>query len=65
MANRSTITGRYISNAAAARHPRTSVRETGGNTGSGTHHRSGITGRYITPQAAGRWPNTSQSETGK
>lgn len=65
MANRSTITGRYISNAAAARHPRTSVRETGGNTGSGTHYRSGITGRYITPQAAGRWPNTSQSETGK
>ncbi|WP_372968364.1 hypothetical protein [Microbacterium sp.] len=65
MANRSTISGRYISNAAAARHPRTSVRETGANTGSGTHHRSGITGRYITPQAAGRWPNTSQSETGK
>lgn len=65
MANRSTISGRYISNAAAARHPRTSVRETGSNTGSGTHHRSGITGRYITPQAAGRWPNTSQSETGK
>lgn len=65
MANRSTITGRYISNAAAARHPRTSVRETGGNAGSGTHHRSGITGRYITPQAAGRWPNTSQSETGR
>lgn len=65
MANRSTITGRYISNAAAARHPNTSVRETGGNTGSGTRHRSGITGQYISPAAAARHPKTSQLETGK
>lgn len=65
MANRSTITGRYISNAAAARHPRTSVHETGRNTGGGVNHRSGISGRYISSAAAGRWPNTSQSETGK
>lgn len=65
MPNRSTISGRYISNAAAARHPRTSVSETGANAGSGTHHRSGISGRYISSAAAARWPNTSQSETGK
>lgn len=65
MANRSTITGRYISNAAAARHPKTSVRETGGNAGSGTHHRSAISGQYISPAAAARHPKTSQSETGK
>jgi hypothetical protein len=41
------------------------VRETGGNTGSGTRYRSGITGHYISPAAAARHPNTSQSETGK
>ncbi len=36
---RSAITGRYISRAAAARHPRTSVTESGGNKGSGTAYR--------------------------
>lgn len=65
MANRSSITGRYISNAAAARHPNTSVTESGGNKSSGTHHRSAITGRYISEAAAARHPNTSVTETGK
>lgn len=64
MPNRSSVTGRYISNAAAARHPRTSVRETGGNSGSGTHNRSAISGRYISDAAAARWPNTSITERG-
>ncbi len=44
MAHRSAITGRYISNAAAARHPNTSVSTSStGNRGSGTHHRTTIT----------------------
>ncbi len=65
MANRSSISGRYISNAAAARHPKTSVTESGGNKSSGTHHRSAITGRYISEAAAARHPNTSVTENGK
>ncbi|MDQ0726702.1 hypothetical protein QFZ21_001702 [Microbacterium sp. W4I20] len=64
MPNRSSVTGRYISNAAAARHPRTSVREAGGNSGSGVHNRSAISGRYISDAAAARWPNTSITERG-
>lgn len=65
MAHRSAITGRYISNAAAARHPKTSVTETGGNKSSGTHNRSAISGRYISGAAAARHPNTSVTEKGK
>lgn len=65
MAHRSAITGRYISKAAAARHPKTSVTETGGNSSSGTHHRSAISGRYISAAAAARHPNTSVTERGK
>lgn len=64
MAHRSSITGRYISNAAAARHPRTSVTESGANRSSGTHHRSAITGHFITPAAAARHPRTSLTERG-
>lgn len=62
MAHRSAITGRYISNAAAARHPRTSVTESGANRSAGTHHRSAITGHFITAAAAARHPNTSITE---
>lgn len=64
MPNRSSITGRYISNAAAARHPRTSVSESGSNAGSGTHNRSAISGRFISDAAAARWPNSSLTERG-
>jgi hypothetical protein len=62
--SRSAITGRFISRAAAARHPRTSVTESGRSAGSGTHHRSAITGRYITGAAAARHPRTSVTERG-
>ncbi len=62
--SRSAITGRYISRAAAARHPRTSVTESGRNKSSGTHHRSAISGRYISGAAAARHPRTSVTEKG-
>lgn len=62
--HRSAITGKYISRSAAARHPRTSVSESGSNRSSGTHHRSAISGRYISPAAAARHPNTSVTEKG-
>jgi hypothetical protein len=65
MANRSSITGRYISNAAAARHPKTSVRETGGNNHSATLNRSAATGRFVTPSAAKRNPDGTLTEKGK
>jgi Zn-dependent peptidase ImmA (M78 family)/DNA-binding XRE family transcriptional regulator len=66
MAHRSAISGRYISNAAAARHPRTSVTESSGaSKSSGTHNRSAISGRYINNAAAARHPNTSITERGK
>lgn len=62
MAHRSAITGRYVSNATAARHPRTTVTESGGNRSSGTHHRSAITGRYVTEATARRHPETTVTE---
>lgn len=61
---RSAITGRYVSRATAARHPRTTVVESGGNRSSGTHSRSAITGRYVTPATAKRHPNTTVTEKG-
>ena len=61
---RSAITGRYISRAAAARHPCTSVVEQGANHSSGTHHRSAVTGRYVPPATAARHPNTTVTEQG-
>lgn len=61
---RSAITGRYISRAAAARHPRTSVVESGGNKGSGKAYRSAISGRYVTKGTAQRSPNTTVTENG-
>ncbi|AQX81784.1 hypothetical protein BWO91_19125 [Plantibacter flavus] len=51
--------------AAAARHPRTSVTESGANRTSETQHRSAITGHYITPAAAARHPHTSITENKK
>ncbi|MGO4785175.1 ABC transporter ATP-binding protein [Cryobacterium sp. W22_MBD10_FK3] len=64
MANRSSISGRYISNAAAARHPRTSVTESGSNNSNGTHYRNSGSGRFITGAQAQRNPNGSQAERG-
>lgn len=63
MPNRSAITGRYISNAAAARHPRTSVSTSStGNRSTAATHRSAITGRYVTPASAARHPKTTVTE---
>jgi hypothetical protein len=62
--HRSAITGRYVSRATAARHSRTTVTETGGNRGSGSHHRSAITGRYVTGATAARHPDTTVTERG-
>lgn len=61
---RSAISGKYISKAAAARHPRTSVVERGANHGKGTHHRSAITGHFVTGATAARHPNTTVTEKG-
>ena len=61
---RSAITGRYVSKATAARHPRTTVVETGSNRSSGTHHRSAITGRYVTSATAKRSPNVTVTGQG-
>lgn len=61
---RSAITGRYVAPATAARHPRTTVVESGSNHGSGTHSRSAITGQYVTPATAQRHPRTTVTEKG-
>lgn len=61
---RSAKTGRYISKAAAARSPRTSVVESGSNKGSGKAYRSAISGRYVTKGWAQRSPSTTVTENG-
>ena len=61
---RSAISGRYISKAAATRHPRTSVVEKGSNHSAGTHHRSASTGRYVTRATAQRHPKNTVTEQG-
>lgn len=65
MAHRSARTGRYVSSATAARQPRTTVTERGGNTSQSTSHRSAITGHYVTESTARRHPNTTVTERGK
>lgn len=64
MGNRSTITGRYISNAAAARHPGTTVVERGSNSSYGTHYRSAKTGQFVTARYASQNPKTTVEEKG-
>jgi hypothetical protein len=61
---RSASTGRYVTKSWAARSPRTTVTESGGNHSSGTHHRSAITGRFVTGATAARHPNTTVTEQG-
>lgn len=61
---RSAATGRYVSRSTAARHPRTTVIESGRTRGSGTHNRSAITGRFVTEATARRHPNTTVTERG-
>lgn len=62
--SRSAISGRYISRAAAARHPRTSITSAGSGAGKGGggRNRSAISGRFISNAAAARHPNTSVRE---
>lgn len=63
--NRSAVTGRYVSRAAAARHPRTTVTESAsGRGGGGTAYRSAISGRYVTGATAARRPRTTVKENG-
>jgi hypothetical protein len=65
MPYRSARTGRYISKAAAARHPGKSVREAPGpNRSSTTAHRSATTGRYVTERTAKRNPGGTVTENG-
>ncbi len=61
---RSAITGRFVTKATAARHPRTTVVNSGSNRGSGTAYRSAITGKYVTKGTATRHPNTTVTENG-
>ena len=61
---RSAKTGRYVSRGTAARHPRTTVVESGGNKGSGKAYRSAISGRYVTKGTVQRHPNTTVTENG-
>lgn len=63
MPYRSAITGRYISKAAAARHPRTSVRESPGtSSGSGARYRSAVDGQYVRAADAAKNPKTTLRE---
>lgn len=65
MPNRSAKTGKYISNAAAARWPHTSVREKPGpNRSSATAHRSASSGRYVAERTAKRNPDGTVTENG-
>ncbi len=61
---RSAVTGKYVTRGTAARNPRTTVTEHGGNRSTGTHHRSAISGRFVTPGTARRHPNTTVTEKG-
>jgi len=62
--NRSAITGRYVTSATAARHPRTTVTESSRGRGGSKAHRSAITGRYVTGVTACRHPRTTITENG-
>ena len=61
---RSAKTGRYVTKATAARHPRTTVVESGSNKGSGKAYRSAISGKYVTKGWAQRSPSTTVTENG-
>jgi hypothetical protein len=61
---RSAKTGRYVSKATAARHPRTTVTESTSGMGGGKAYRSAITGRYVAKGTAQRRPGTTVTENG-
>lgn len=58
---RSASTGRYVTNATAARSPRTTVAHAGGKSGA-KGYRSAITGRFVTAKTAQRHPGTTIAE---
>ena len=62
--SRSAITGRFVTPATAARHPRTTVTSTGTSQATRTSSRSAITGRYVTATTAARHPRTTVTENG-
>ena len=57
---KSASSGRFVSKATAARHPRTTVRQTVAGKASG--HRSTITGRFVKASTAARHPSTTIAE---
>ncbi|HEX8509340.1 MAG TPA: hypothetical protein VF635_07570 [Propionibacteriaceae bacterium] len=61
---RSAKTGRFVTKATAARHPRTTVTESSGGKGGGKAYRSAITGHYVTKGTAQRHPDTTVTENG-
>lgn len=62
--HRSAVSGKFVKGSTAARNPKTTVTERGGNHSSGTHHRSAITGKFVTGSTAARHPNTTVTERG-
>jgi hypothetical protein len=58
--NRSAGTGRFVSSATAARHPKTTINQTVPSQAHGS--RSAISGRFITDASAKRHPQTSVRE---
>jgi len=60
---RSDGTGRYVSASNGRSHPRTTVHEAAGKSGSsGTHYRSAISGRYVTTKHGKASPGTTVRE---
>lgn len=58
--HRSAITGRFLTPAAAARHPKTSIAQS--VPGQAHGNRSAITGRFVSGAAAARHPKTTVRE---
>lgn len=60
---RSASTGRYVSSSYGRSHPRTTVHEAAGKSGSsGAHYRSAISGRYVTTKHGKASPHTTVRE---
>lgn len=60
---RSAGTGRYVSASHGRSHPRTTVHEAAGKSGSsGAHYRSAISGRYVTTKHGKASPGTTVRE---
>lgn len=59
---KSAITGRFVRTSAAARHPKTTIRQTVPARAPRAADRSAITGRYISNAAQAGHPKTSVRE---